>query len=602
MSSTISDYIFLWEYDKPLLLAGMLNEEAGIFSWLMTQPDNTFSDSSQNTIKYNVRSFRYEDIYFSSVDSIADLRLTANSFYYDVNTTILYVRREDWNPLVSFNVYAGIAVGYSLGNLDFAYFNNIYYGQRVKTIFNIKKEKDQFYYGTLKFQSGSVSLLNQDGELDDWASRNLYNQPNRILIGAQGALYTDLESIFTGLIGNTKRTWDDNVIDVEDVRKGMTTSIANNLLNKIDWPYLNDDSVDIPKPIAYGQNFNAKCICLNSEEGGSYYTFLICDTKYNAVASLDVVYVDKIAVSVYSTNLTAGTFVLTSGIAGTNLEVVTADFTMGILNGVDIIKDLVKNYDNRPYLSDFWDVVEVDVAQALARNTSVYVNDDKKLQEIIKDVASDIFGLFFPHDDGKYTILIFDENRTPVKIIYKDEWMDDPKMEDNANEFLTSCIVEYHHDLDEDKYRQYENTGYKDDAFDTYKKYNKEPFTTNLTTLADAMAFSEDVLKYRTAVPITVSRTLKFVNYNYRLEIGDFVICDPLTREYNPITKIKQVPVMAIWEIIGIVKDIKKMGIALTLRYIKSYVNPAITYAIRGLSDGDSRVMSDGELRIIGEQ
>ena len=591
--STISEYILLWEYDKPLDLSAMLNYEAGVFYWLITQPDNEFSDDSQNTIKYAVKSFRYDDIYFSRVTSLADLRLTDNSFYYDTDTTELYVRREDWKPLTKSIVFAGIATGFSLGNLPFAYFNNIYYGERISSILNIKKEKDQFYYGILKFQSGSVKLINNDGELDDWSGRNLFNQTNRILIGDSGDNYEDFDTIFTGLIGKPTRSWTDLNIAVEDVRKGMSASIATNLLNQTDWPYLDDNNVDKQKPVAYGDIFNAPCICLNeTETSPTYYTFLLCDTYYNSVYDLDTVYVDGTAVSVYDYDYDAGTFRLTFAVAEDNTGNVTADFTVNIKNGVSIIKDLILNYDNRPYLSSFWDTDEVDAAYALARNTSVYVDDTKKLKDVIKDVADDIQGLFFPHDDGKYTIRIFDEDRTPVKTIYKDEWIDDPQIEDSPDEFLTSCIVKYRHNQDEDDYRQVENTDYQAEAFETYKNYNTETFETNLTTEADALAYSEDILQYRTSVPVIVSRSVK-LGEHYDLEIMDFIICDPQTR-------VSEDPVWGIWEVIGIIKNMNDMIIGLTSRYIKSYT--PIEYEYSYITYGGVNITYNGDPIIYREE
>ena len=562
MSNSISNFIFLWEYTKPLSLLSMLNYEPGIYRWNITQEDNEFSDETQNKIRRNVQSFRYDNIYFSSVDSLADLRLTDNSFYFD--GIVLYVRREDWEPLLGSTIYAGIAVGFSLGNLDFAYYNNIYYGQRIKKIFSIKKEKDQFYYGILKFQSGSIELINNDGELDDWGERELFNQTNRILMGENGDSYEDLTPIFTGLIGKAPRDWESVKVNVQDVRAGMTASIAKNLLNQTDWPYLEGKNVDVPKPVAYGEIFNAPCICLNETESASYYTFLICDTEFNAVDSLDAVYVDGVAKSVYSSDLAAGTFTLAAAVVDGNFGSVTADFTVDIKNGVEIIKDLVLNYDNKPFLASFWGTDEVNTAAALARNTSVYVDDDKKLKDVIKDVANDIYGLFFPYDDGKYTIRIFDEDREPAMTIYKDEWIGDPKLEDASEEFLTSCIVKYHKDQDEDEYYQYENTDYRQTAFDKYKNFNTETFETNLTTEADAEAYSEDVLKYRTSVPDVVSRSIKLNENTRSLEIMDFIICDPLTR-------VSQDTDYGVWEILGIVKDIDEMKINLTLRKIKSY-------------------------------
>jgi hypothetical protein len=74
----------------------------------------------------------------------------------------------------------------------------------------------------------------------------------------------------------------------------------------------------------------------------------------------------------------------------------------------------------------------------------------------------------------------------------------------------------------------------------------------------------------------------------------DFVICDPRCRKTGT-----EVP--AVWEVIGINKDLTNFEIQLTLQYIKTYTPVVTTYSARVESEGDYRITSEGHTRITGE-
>jgi len=135
------------------------------------------------------------------------------------------------------------------------------------------------------------------------------------MVGQSDDVYADFDQKFTGNIEDDSRTWESLKVKLADIRKGLTRSIADNLLSQDDYPNLNDDDVDKPKPIAYGDIYNAECINLNKDESGSpaTYTFLLCDTEFNDVDALTAVYVEGVALDPAVTTLSAstGTFTLT---------------------------------------------------------------------------------------------------------------------------------------------------------------------------------------------------------------------------------------------------------------------------------------------------
>lgn len=582
----VTEYNILFEYDKALPQDSFLNYTSGIWQWVISPAFDgvkTVLDDrgvtgfyrDNNFLVYDIRSFVVDAVQYNRVYTYADLVATNQSFMYSRSDTKILVHFNNFEPPITFtDISLGATVGFSKGKIgdNKPYFNNIYYEPRISNVFNIKKSKDALFYGLLKYTTGSVNCQNEDGFFDDWRSRNLFAQASRILIGERNDNYNDYELVFQGLIEDDNRTFNDFSVKLQDPRKGLTQPIATNLLTKASFTHLSDSNVDKPKPIKYGIQKNSPCICLNEEQTGTTtFTFLLCDTEFNAVSSITTVYVDGVVTATASQNLTAGTFNLTMT-AGTNQSKVTADFVANnISNGVDIIKDLMYRYDDKNYTSTFWDTTETAIAQAISRDTSVSVTDNKKLQEVIEKVCVDIDGLFFFKDSGVYTIRIYNSARAVTKIIYPDEWTDEtPSIENNGSEFLSSVVIQYNHNQKDNTYDQYENINYKAEVFDTYKTYKSKTIQTNLTTLADAQAKSESVMEISKLVGDVVSRSIP---YTTDIEIMDFVVAAPTSRLKDQ-KGIDIAPVYNKYEVIGINKNLDNFEIQLTLRYIEPYTMP----------------------------
>lgn len=541
-----------------------------------------------NAILYNIKSLRADGIFYSKTDSIEDCLLTDSSFYYDSTTTRLYVHFDNFNPPWGYDIFFGAAIGYSMGGTDH-YYNNVYYPPVLSKIFNVKRSKDPLFYGLLQFTSGTVELINASGLFDAWRSWNLYAQPSRIMGGEDGDTYAELDTFFTGSIGPTSRTWSSMSVKNEDIRKRLTQPIARNLLTLAEYPDLNESSVDSPKPVAYGPINNAPCICLNEEESGSpsTYTFLLCDTEWNLVTSLDAVYVEGVDQLSHATlDATAGTFTLSTSYYNPG-DNVTASFTIGISNGVEIIKDIISNYDKKPFLNSFWNVGEVTVAASVSRATSLYIDDDTDIKSCIEKICSDIDAIFFAQDNGKYNIRIYNQDRLYSKIILVDDWIDEPKIDDNQDQFLTSVIIKYNHDIDADTWYQYENKDYEDVAFAIYKTYKVKAYETGLTTLAAAIEKSETILDYSANVRDIITRSVKFKTDSddfTTLEIMDFIICAPESR-------VNDIPVYALYEVLGLEKNFSTFELKITMRYVGPDPRTSVTYDL--IIDDDDNFLTD---------
>jgi hypothetical protein len=566
-----SSKIVLFEYGAPVNLDGLMNYCPGVWKWCLTPGVITFTDdqgttgyySYTNAEVYQVTSLKVDNEPFTLVTSIADLLTQDEAFYYDSSTKFIYIAFYQWEPPLSKVCYIGATYGFSKGSETYRY-NNIYYEPRLTSAFGIKKSKDPLFYGMLKFNNGTVKIINTDGEFDDFGDRDLFRAAARILVGEKDTEYSDFVQTFSGLIGNYSNSWTDLQIKVEDIRSGLTQPVPPNKYSKTDYTNMSDDDSGKCKPIAYGVIYNAPCVCLNAEEAGppATYTFHFMDTEFNAATALTAVYVDGAPVAVNSTNLSAGTFTLTSATVNKNFSGVTADFTgANISNGVEIIKDLMKNYANTEYIAANYDLTETAAAVTAARNTSCYIKDEIKLNKAIEQICVDIDALFFAKDNGLYSVRIYDSSRASSATILKDDWIDDPKIENNTDEFLSSVIVKYYHNQNADSYRSYNNTTYESDVYDTYKSKQSKEIQTELVDETAAIAKSEVIMSTSKQIADIVTRSVNFSFY--ALEIMDFVTCDPKCRR-----SAAEAP--AIWEVIGINKNLDSWKIELTLRYVKA--------------------------------
>lgn len=597
--------MILFEYDKPLDRERWINFEPGIWEWTLSPGDVSFLDDRGNTVdyayknstKYNIKSVTVDGEKYTKVDTLADCRTINKCFYYDTSTTKIYVHFDDFDPPLGKLVYIGAAQGTSYGAGGF-YHNNIYYSPRLTGVMNLARSKDPLFYGLISFESGTVTNTNDDGFFDDWRSQNLFRQPARILMGDGD--YSTFRQMYEGFIGNDSTTWSSFSVELTDIRASFTQPIAKNRLTQDEFPNMKDDNVDKPKPVGYGQVYSVDSLCLNDEESSpTVFTFMICDTEFNSPASLDSVTVDGTSVTPDSIDLANGTFNLLTAdcfSGGVKLtDKVRHSFTMSITDGVEIVKDLMENYAGYPYVDYFWDITDADLASSW--NTSLYIDDDAKLQDGLESVLNDINAVLFTRDSGKLTIRTYDNARTPLMTIQADQFSGEPDISNNGDEFLTSVSIAYKYNHDTDSRVIHENVDYYDSTFATYKSARKETIETMIYELSAAVSKSEAIMEISNSITDIVRRTVRFTDITDPLldiDIMDFVICDPVKRPPDSES-------LGIWEVLGRVINPVDLSIELTLRYVSTYTPVITTYSAWVDELGNNITDENGNTFILAE-
>lgn len=504
----------------------------------------------------NIATITVNNIPFSKMESLSDCIVTTETFFYEHTSQKIYLHFSDNSRQLDKEINVGVIMGFSNvfnGNTS-NFYNSILYDERLKDVTNPSKKADASFFGKLKYSPFTAKFINTDGFFDRWVDGNFYATECQVLFADNAEVYEDFEQIASGFISDHSITSTEFSLTCDDPRKGLEQPVATNILTTAEFASLPDDSKDARKPVVYGKAFKRKCTLVND----TTHQYVFCDTQFNIPTVLNGVYNDTGTLTPATTTLSSGTFTLS---AASDSDVF-ATFTMPITNGVSIIKDLLLRYDNKTFISSYWDITEVDAAQALCTNTSIYDSEGKKLSELIEKICFDCDLRFFIKDNGKYTIRKYDANRTPVKTILWDDWADDFTITNTGSDYLTDCTVKYeYNEMDSIYNKKYFNSDYQSISYDTYKKYKTKEFDSGLYEQSAAIAKSNTIMLFSYNIKDIVERS---VNWNfYDLELFDFVYAAPKTRVKNISNE-----VLAKYEVIGISKNLNNKTIKLTLKEV----------------------------------
>jgi hypothetical protein len=565
--------ICLFEIDIPVDNDVLINHEAGIwFNKLspglveVTDDDNdTGSYSNTNSEIYNIQSVVVDGLSYLKVDSVAALRLNTEAFYYDLDNTELYIHFANSDPPLAKSIKLGNVNGFitKVDEANGAYYNDIYYDPRILNLPILAKSKDPLFFGRLRFDAAAVSLINTDGFFDNYEDNDVYGQPARIRLGFEGLDIDDFETIYTGFVQDFDYDFDKFTVKLLNNRKKISRVLPIRRFTDSEYTGLLDKDEQRVRPLAYGIIRNAPCILI---EDSDPYTFMFMDTTDHNAGALTKVYRNGSEVPVDSSDLTAGTFVLTSSFFSDGDEI-TADFTgaTGIANGLEVIRDLLEIYANTNFNAFNYNVTEWNIAEALAYDVGLYIGEEKKINKVIEEILVSVGAAFFDQADGKWTARVYDENRTPVKAIQSDEWLSDPKKTLPSKEFLSSAKINFNKDITEDKFEEHTNDTYDLSAFNQYKRREQRSFDTLLTSRPNAVARSETIMTRSKVVLPTVSRKASFANIS--LELMDFVIA-----EHDRVSVTNKN--WGVYEIINRSPDIKNAANNLIMKFVKDYDIP----------------------------
>ena len=519
------------------------------------------ADLSNGLLTSRINSLYAGDEWYSKVTSLADLRTTDKSFYFDGIT--LYVHFENHDPPDSFDdIELGISLGYAN---KMCYYDDVFYDARLLSVPSITRSKDPLFFGKISFEGGTITLENSDGNFDNFQdSHDIYGAAVRILLGFEDNAYTDFKTLYEGYIDNVRTSETVFEIEARDKRKALSRKIPTSVFDTTTYPNLNSANANKPIPLVYGACDNIPVICTNEEESSpSSWSFKVCDVTNRSIKAIDAVRVNGVATSAATVDLSAGTFTLAADDFESG-KMVTADvqgYVSGaslISNGLEILRDILSNHFSKTYGSTFYNTTAWASAESAAADIAIFINEPMEGWKVIEDISFSLHGNFIVQDDGKFTFRTYDSTRALDQTIYYWELLDQLlEVDDRMDEVLSSCRIGYDKNWDEDTYTE---LIYDDDEAtiaDTFKFYRERTFDTLLTASGSATTFAESIMAIADGVrPIFRART--------KMQSIDREISDMVRVEYKP--KNRDFIGWMTAEVIGKTVNLDDMVIDLTLR------------------------------------
>ena len=579
----ISRKVVLFEIDIPTKngeLDVLLNYEAGIWFCRLAPGVVTPEDDYgvfgyyENTLAddgLDVGSVIVKDTQYLKVLSIDELRLQDSSFYYDLETTDLYLHFNRWHKPVNYKwidfITVGAITGYSMGTdpTHGAYYDNIYYPSRVESIPSLNKKKDRLFYGLVSFNGGSITLNNEDGFFDNFRDLDIYGQPCRIYAGFEGYERDEMRQVYAGFIDSYSWDFDKFVIRASDPRKRLTTPLPVNVISVDDYADLDEDDEDKFKPIIYGRVNGCEVIPLNPKALAGDYDFMVMDTEFHDMTEVYNVYIDGVLVDPlnWSETVADGTITIDRGQFSDEPSGVTVDVKgVNITNAGAVMKDLLLNYGSLAFIASNFNTAEFNSVMAKSRQVAFRIAETEQLIKVIENICVANDSIFLVQDNGRFTLRRYIPARTPIKTIEREEFLSLPSVKINEDLFLSSAIILYNENLDTGKRLRYRNTDYEAEVLAKYKGLKEKTFETILTSRTDAIAKSEVIMNASKVIREEISISAAFKNVD--LEVMDFVIAQPLKRETGPTR-------WAIYEVLGINKNLERFEIELDLLFVDWY-------------------------------
>ena len=447
--------------------------------------------------------------------SLADVILYNNSFFYDrFNNKMLYLHCPEGDDPRLFILRLGIIYGFRKGGEQVSY-NDLPYPNKIIDLPNLSINKDPLFWGSFNYDNATIKLDNSDGEFDGFIIDNyVQGSKARLFAGYDGWGIETFDQIFDGIIGNAETNEKDFSLTLTDYRLALTTPVPDRYFTTAVYPNLDESDIGAPIPRAFGPLRHIPIYVVDKAQttgaGCSTYVCKICDTYYtSAISAVSAIYADgeNITSSTNVKNLNLGTRTFKIVNQGTTADVnpasasITATIvgevtsTGGVIqNGAKAIRKLLKDYYEVDYTTDFYDIANWN--ESGSRNIGIYINETKDLIDHITDICADgVQANFYLSNTGKYKLKINNDTDTSVQTIYRYQIEGTPSKVDQIDQILTSIVVGYDRNWNDDDYKRYVNETQVDDIFIKFGIYNQKEFNTLCQNSTAAYDYSVKILE-----------------------------------------------------------------------------------------------------------
>ena len=329
----------------------------------------------------------------------------------------------------------------------------------------------------------NISLNNADGRFDDEEETNFFNTPISILKAKRDGdpkKRSDYNTIRYGLVDNTDLNTGDFNIKSASVYRTLNEEVCRTFSTSL-YPTMPVDSKNIGKEVP---------ILYDSAEGVPLF-----EVGTNLYVAVDSEYQTDVT-AVYDTDGNSIAFTVAANGVITATGAKTADVSgLASCRIGQIITNEIAEKSNTPYVEGPWDKSETDLYTTTSPCISLYFTKGTVKSLIKKCLESDMAFLVEKNDgrlslrrwSGSYAI-----HEIPSHMITKR-----PTKKHQEQKYFTSSVsIQYDYNVGTGLYERTELNASEETAiFKQYRKRQRLPFETLLTSQPDAATFSNNLLE-----------------------------------------------------------------------------------------------------------
>lgn len=417
----------------------------------------------------NVLLLSVDGIQYTSVDTYEELYANPKTFLWTFATGRLDIHTPN-----TINIWKikSIAVGVSLAfyktNMSHKAWNGIYNGVKywntLKKTPSFSDEFNDFFDQQMKYPESSVSIENTDGifsrlnEDDNYINRNILIESWFSENGTDVALAQE----FMGIINNIS-VGTEIEISFRDSRDRLKEKTPFRELDLSIFTNCEDNYV-IPEIWGTVRRYPLKCI--NENDSGTKWQFMIADTTYFDIHELTAVYNNGVSIGAVPTILyldnVAYIEILKSAISGNGDITATIsgyedpDTFELIENPLDIIRNKLYLIYGHEYNSVYYNTTAWEMALPLAYKIGIPFDEKQELKEQIETICSSSGGFFeIEKTTDLYSFIMINDDLSTQLTIYEKQFCpsDDTNIIDyDVRKMITIGAVGYSKRFDNDTY------------------------------------------------------------------------------------------------------------------------------------------------------
>lgn len=384
---------------------------------------------------------------FSKVESLAECKNTPESWIFNWDEQKLFINFGlDYHPLYTPVEYLR-AIGFC--DTSVVYIDDTAFLPVVSSAPSIKQKQDLIGYDKMAFNSGSLSLSNESGELNFMRTMALFNNDVALYYleydGRSEYSREELVPLAWFLLEDVEISKKSGKIKLMDLRKSWSRKIPTHLFNATEYPAIDDDLIDKPIPLLFGAK-TVPAFCTDNTEAG-YVSFRVAEE----LSSISVVYkLDEngkpaeitipTIVGVTNPDLQNGSFKLAAADArdgdGEPVDIFcscvgTVDSGKSFSSPLGVLKWIEAKYNNAAFTDSFFDTTEIAAEIGALEPIALYTEDTQiEISELVRQMQEGSSNRFRYelNPAGKRTARLDNLDRESIMFVAKEEILENDEM------------------------------------------------------------------------------------------------------------------------------------------------------------------------------